>query len=939
MESLLPDGQTLNVQSFSELAEHSLTDSPHQIEANHIINEFKNLENSWLYVEQILSETESKFAKFIALHIFIDGIQKKWENLDVEQQNHYKSYFFNLTNEYANQNVDQPITNEANRCLVEILKYEWPGSWPSFIRDYINASKISPLSCINCLKVLAELSDDAIDNTGLSSDRTYELQAALSHDVGIVIAHAEEILQLGNQEASTQALLTLSHFLRWLELSVVLSSGIVPAALGMISNPDLLCPALSCLRAIAEHPDSIASAEFGDLFDQVVDAISQNVVFDGTANIALAETIAAFLTLDGCCLLQGQMLGAPTLSIRWILDLLTSPETKRICVDCIADLTRYFFMQKSSVQPIPELLITMFSVMVDEMEQPPDYPPREYVEGYNQIHESMRAALVYLAKLVKNDCVTLLLEKLQAADNPQTMQSVCWSIAAVSGAFIPPVEENLLNNVLKFLSTVLESPSAGVEIACAYVYICSYYTRYLYGNLGQLSFIVQRALSFCGEQDERLQDVSVTCLNKVAETCFQHLIRPLKIGEPPFVNTLVASSHHLCTTLSQNLIPLFYQSAATLITHADDTQKQALISQLLVPPVAAWESACHNSNDISQILTPIAVFSKVIVISDTAFYPEVEGVIEKSVELLTSLIGVNDMTALSVREGILGLIESFFKVHADAPIVPYLFQVVVQDYLGSPDILKLPIALDCFTTLMSKILETMSPDNQLQNPFDANFVNDVVLATKELVEGESPEIISSFANLIGKLLRFEFVRQCNLFEELLQILIQCIKRPEEQVSIAGLDGLLELLDDCSKTLAYEDGFGRAVHVNFGKYLLQEMISVALDRSHVPLFTSTTKILMNIIASSTDMEQMMVSIAERVREDFKHVDEETAANFGQILTQTAFNPTDFRSSIRNFIVSSRKTSSKARAIYAQVEDEVLGNEGQAEVTDGYDISEF
>ncbi|EAX93410.1 hypothetical protein TVAG_376080 [Trichomonas vaginalis G3] len=942
METLFPDGENLDVQAFERLAYLSTNNTAEQEEANLLINEFKNMDKSWLNVTKILEQSKSPHAKFVMLHIFIDGVKKKWESLNEEEQSYFRQYFFDLTIDLVNQDCEPFIVSQANRCLVEILKNEWPAAWPSFIRDYMNASKKTPQSCVNCLKVLAELSDDAIDSTTLTSDRTYELQAALSHDVGLVIAHAEEILQAGNEEASTQALTTLSHFLRWLEISEVLSSDIVPAALAMIQNPDLRDPALSCLQAIAEHPDSVASNDFSDLFDQVVGALNEVINFEeSTNNFKLAETVAAFLTLDGCCLLQGEMLGAPTLAVQWILELSKSEDTKRVCVDCIADLTRYFFMQKSSVQPIPSLLITMFSEMVDQMEQPPDYPPRELQEASQQIHESMRAALNYLAKLVKDYCASLLLEKLKSAENPHELLRVCWSIAAVSGAFIPPVEDSLIRNCLQYLSDLLENGQGGAEIACAYVYLCSNYTRYLYNNIEQLGFIVHRALSFCGEEHQELQDVSVSCLNRVAETCYSLLIKPFKPGQPAFVEELVESSNSLCMSLDPSLVPTFYQAAATLITHTEDSIKQQMISRLLVPPVAAWEAACKNDIDISQVLTPIAVFSKVILISDTAFYPEVEGVIAKAIELLNSLIGNPDKNSVVVREGILGLVESFFKVHADAQCVPSLVEVVINDFLNSPDTLKLPIDLDCFTTLIGQIIEfnKNDPNNQLNIPFDPEFVENVVLATKDLISGESPEIIASYAKLLGKLLQIEFVRSCGLFEELLVLLVECIKRPEEMISISGLDGLLDLLDDCSHTLSDEDGFGKAVHTNFGKFLLQEMMSVALDSAHVPLFNLSTKVLINIITSATDAEQMSNYISERVREDFKHVSEENANNFGQIMTQTASVPADFRTAIKNFIISSRKTSSKARAIYAQVEDEVLGNDSIADTTDPLDLPEF
>ena len=924
MDELFPDGVNLDVASFSRLAEAATTDSPIQSEANQILTEYKSLENSWLNLDIIMEQSSSIHAKFIAMHIFIDGVQKQWETISEEQQAHYREFFFSATINFCNESVERSLISEANRCLVEILKIDWPASWPSFIHDYIAASKASIASCINCLVVLSELSDDAIDNVSLTSERTTELQNALTHDVGLVIDHAESVLQSGSFEAASQALQTLSHFLRWMDLSDVFSSAIVPSAISLIADENLRNSALDCLAAIAEHPSSTSSVEMSELFDSFVAAVEENGGIEACGSTSLAEALSAFLTLDGCSLLQGQILGAPTLSIQWILKILDSQTAVRTCVDCLAELSTYFFSQKSIVQPIPELIITMFTVLINNMESPTDFPPRELTNS--ETYENMRVSVIVLANLQREATAQILVQEMQEAEDIESLLKIIWSASAVSGAYTQEIETQIAAAMLTFLEGELDS-GASYEVACGYAYLAAHFTRYLYNNWEHLHNVSRRLFSYLTEENEELQDASVSAILMLAQRCWKHLIVPHQ-GEKAFVIELTEQINSLISALPGNLVPTLYEALSELIIHVNDESKGHLIAQMLVAPVELWKTAIEDLTEYTNILTPIAVFSKVIVISDTAFYPEVEEVIERAVQLLTQLSSTDEEGAVDVRSNILELVEAFFKFHYDSSSVQPLIQIVVTDYMEAPINLKLPQSLDCFSQILRKLPS--------EPPFDESFLSDIVLATKEVLDLPSPEIAASYAKLLGILLGFEFVRSSELFGQLLELLIVGVMRPEEFVTRRALSGLLNFLNDT----ATNESLREFVVANFAIPILQDLTTAIMDRIHLPVFNMLSQAIILLIRINPDKESVCGAMVERITTNYHHVPGEDATNFVQTLISSTENEKDFKEIMKDFIISLRKTSSKARAMYSQIDNDALGLDGPAEISnDPFTPEEF
>ena len=61
-----------------------------------------------------------------------------------------------------------------------MVKREWPHNWPNFISQICSMGKQSPAVCINHMKLLGLLSQDASENVG---DLTHDKQVKLKENL------------------------------------------------------------------------------------------------------------------------------------------------------------------------------------------------------------------------------------------------------------------------------------------------------------------------------------------------------------------------------------------------------------------------------------------------------------------------------------------------------------------------------------------------------------------------------------------------------------------------------------------------------------------------------------------------------------------------------------------------------------------------------------
>lgn len=95
----------------------------------------------------------------------------------------------------------QNILAMLNAVLVQIVKYEWNGSWSTFIPDICEASGKNQNICENNFSILKMLSEEIFDHSRntLTQHQVRELKEQMNKDFTTIFKLCEQVLEnIGN---------------------------------------------------------------------------------------------------------------------------------------------------------------------------------------------------------------------------------------------------------------------------------------------------------------------------------------------------------------------------------------------------------------------------------------------------------------------------------------------------------------------------------------------------------------------------------------------------------------------------------------------------------------------------------------------------------------------------------------------------------------------
>lgn len=132
--------------------------------ANHLLNEFKSLENSWQACDSILTNSNCFLTKIYALGIMEDLVNSKFNLLQNEQKEIIRNFLIEILIKSISAGISNDQINsfvsKLNIVIVAIAKNEWPSTWPSFLQEICSSAKTSQELCENNVKLLIILSEE-----------------------------------------------------------------------------------------------------------------------------------------------------------------------------------------------------------------------------------------------------------------------------------------------------------------------------------------------------------------------------------------------------------------------------------------------------------------------------------------------------------------------------------------------------------------------------------------------------------------------------------------------------------------------------------------------------------------------------------------------------------------------------------------------------------
>lgn len=641
-------------------------EGPQQRMAQEVLTTLKEHPDAWTRVDTILEYSSNQQTKYYALQILENVIKTRWKVLPRPQCEGIKKYIVGLiiktSSEQAVLEKEKVYLGKLNMILVQILKYEWPRNWPSFISDIVGASKTNESLCQNNMTILKLLSEEVFD---FSSGQT--TQAKAKHLKDSMCSEFSQIFQLcqfvmdNSQNAPLVGsnLETLLRFLNWIPLGYIFETKLISTLIYKFLNvPMFRNVTLKCLTEIAAVQVSQYDDQVTQLFTMTMEQLKQMLPLETNIKDAYQkgtddeQNFIQNLSLFLCTFLKEHVilierksdyysLLMEALHYLILISEVDEVEIFKVCLEywnsLAADLCRESPFSASTTplmlgRPAGEMpirrqlynpvLSRVRRVMISRMAKPEEVlvveneqgeVVREFMKDTDSInlYKNMRETLVYLTHLDYADTENIMTEKLHNQVNGtewswKNLNTLCWAIGSISGAMYEDDEKRFLVTVIKNLLGLCEQKRGKDNkaiIASNIMYVVGQYPRFLRAHWKFLKTVVNKLFEFMHETHDGVQDMACDTFIKIAQKCRRHFVQ-VQVGEMmPFIEEILTSINTIICDLQPQQVHTFYEAVGLMISaQTDQLPQDHLIERYMMLPNQVWDGIINQATQNVEVL-------------------------------------------------------------------------------------------------------------------------------------------------------------------------------------------------------------------------------------------------------------------------------------------------------------------------------------------------
>lgn len=666
-KSLLDFNQKLDISLLDGVVQLMYTEhGDKQKQAGEVLNHLKEHPEAWTRVDTILEFSQNQQTKYYALQILEKTIKTKWKALPRHQCDAIKKYIVGLiiknSSDAATLEKEKVYVNKLNVILIQILKYEWPKNWPTFISDIVGASKTNETVCQNNMEILKLLSEEVFDFSSgqMTQTKAKNLKESMNNEFQQVFQLCNFIMS--NSQNSSLIIVTLEtllRFLNWIPLGYIFETELIPQLINtFFVIPVFRNVTLKCLTEIVSINVGTYQDKFIMLFTMAVSSLKQilplginlkdayrNGSYDEQNFIQnLSLFLTAFLREHGKLIeksAEHKELLQESLEYLVLISDVDDTEIFKICIEYWNILAAELYRESpfSNVSPIllglrndtsrrhqyQHILSKVRRIMVSRMAKPEEVlvvendqgeVVREFMKDTDSInmYKNMRETLVYLTHLDCTDTETIMTEKLMNQVNGsewswKNLNTLCWAIGSISGAMHEDDEKKFLVTVIKDLLGLVEQKRGKDNkaiIASNIMYIVGQYPRFLRAHWKFLKTVVNKLFEFMHETHEGVQDMACDTFIKIAQKCRRHFVQ-IQLGENmPFIEEILNNINTIICDLEPHQVHTFYEAVGYMISAQNDVPVQEqLIEKFMELPNAVWDSLIQQAtSDYNSLKDP-----------------------------------------------------------------------------------------------------------------------------------------------------------------------------------------------------------------------------------------------------------------------------------------------------------------------------------------------
>uniref|UniRef100_A0A6A7G2A3 Exportin-T n=1 Tax=Hirondellea gigas TaxID=1518452 RepID=A0A6A7G2A3_9CRUS len=394
-------------------------------------------ESSWKLAIKVLESTQRSEVAFSAWNLLSHFVENHWDIVSDSNRSAIRNWVLEYVRKtVSDSSLPNNISNKISTLLVILCKLDYPERWSSFFVDLISLLQFGPQAFDTFFRVLNYFDEDLIafddrrsqkEVLQITKIKDYMRQSGTLVQLVEVWYKVLEQFHTTQPEIASMCLHTISHYLGWMNVSLVLNEQFVSLFLRYLSNPKLQIAAVKCIRAFIHRRISIE--EHFELFKrfnilEVISKIDINNSNNEPLLIAISDLISAIgSTLIVCC--QESSDNDKSEYSIWLSQTfslsnsLGKHQNFRVSHEILDFLSKYvhfiFSLKKRENIDLLSIFREMFSVVFTTIRFPNSYNPfeiGEFEEEFDQHRIKANNLFKTLLESAENHTIALLNEYL-----------------------------------------------------------------------------------------------------------------------------------------------------------------------------------------------------------------------------------------------------------------------------------------------------------------------------------------------------------------------------------------------------------------------------------------------------------------------------------------------------------------------------------------------
>lgn len=531
----------------------------------------------------------------------------------------------------------------------------------------------------------------------------------------------------------------------------------------------------------------------------------------------------------------------------------------------------------------------------------------------------------------------------------KNLNTLCWAVGSISGAFYEEDEKRFLVTVIKDLLGLCEQKKGKDNkaiIASNIMYVVGQYPRFLRAHWKFLKTVVNKLFEFMHETHDGVQDMACDTFIKIAVKCKRHFVTLQPNEACTFIEEILATMSTIICDLQPQQVHTFYEAVGCMISaQADQVAQDALIEKYMLLPNQVWDEIISQATKNVDILKDMAAVKQLGSILKTnvrackalghsfvtqlgRIYLDMLNVYKIMSENISQAIALNGVAINNqplikamhvVKKETLTLISEWIVRSNDSQMVmenfiPHLLDAVLLDYQRtSVPSAREPCVLSTMAAIVNKLEGTIT--SEVPKIFDAVFECTLEMINKNFED--NPQHRTYFYELLQAVNLHCFKAFLNIppgqFKLVFDSIIWAMKHTMRNVADTGLAILLQLLQNLEQHQAAAQSFYQTYFTD----ILMQMFSVVTDSSHTASLQSHAQILaymfnlvesnqvtVNLGAIPNNVLFIQEYVAQLLKSAFSHLTDNQIKVFVTGLFNLNHDVTAFKEHLRDFIIQIR-----------------------------------